>query len=400
MNKPDFLVVGAGIFGLSSAIALRQRGHRVTLLNPGQIPHPLAASTDISKIVRMEYGTDREYMDMAEQAMEGWRDWNDLFGETLYHEVGFWLACRKSMAHPSQAFEQASYENLLAKGYQPQRLPEAEGAPVSDRFPAFADGVYRDGFFQPQAGYAEASKTLVTLAKYARQLGVTVQEGQRVVEILKTQNRARGVKTEVGAVFEAGQVVICAGNFSPFLIPELKPYFRITGHPVFHLRPSEPELFKQNQFPVFGADIANTGWYGFPLHPSEKVVKIANHGTGLELDPALDERLVYPADEAKLRAFLRESLPALADDPIVYTRRCLYTDTLDGHFWISPHPEIKGLTIGTGGSGHGLKMGPVIGEMIATTAEGGRHRWSARYRWRHLEADTVAAEEARNKTEM
>ena len=62
----DFLVLGAGIFGITTAIELIQQGYSVAIINPDQIPHPDAASTDISKIVRMEYGSDIEYMKMVE----------------------------------------------------------------------------------------------------------------------------------------------------------------------------------------------------------------------------------------------------------------------------------------------------------------------------------------------
>ena len=79
----------------------------------------------------------------------------------------------------------------------------------------------------------------------------------------------------------------------------------------------------------------------------------------------------------------------------MFTRRCLYTDSLDDHFWIDNHPEIKGLSISTGGSGHGMKMGPVIGEMTADMAEGKIHQFSQRYRWRHINAATVKAEDCR-----
>jgi glycine/D-amino acid oxidase-like deaminating enzyme len=74
------IVVGAGVFGLSAALELRARGFGVTLLDPGPIPHPLAASTDISKVVRIEYGADALYSQLAEEAREGWLAWNrDLF---------------------------------------------------------------------------------------------------------------------------------------------------------------------------------------------------------------------------------------------------------------------------------------------------------------------------------
>ena len=85
--------------------------------------------------------------------------------------------------------------------------------------------------------------------------------------------------------------------------------------------------------------------------------------------------------------------------PLVYTRRCLYTDTLDGHFWMDNHPEIKGLSVSTGGSGHGFKMAPILGEMTAGVVEGKTHQFSERYRWRHLTDDTLQVMEARHVLE-
>ena len=180
-------------------------------------------------------------------------------------------------------------------------------------------------------------------------------------------------------------------------MPELHPYIQITGHPVFHLKPVDPAPFTPPNLAVFAADIANTGWYGFPFHPKEKVVKIANHGVGLPIHPNQDERVVYDSDIRHFRSFLADTLPSLVEAPIVYTRRCCYTDTLDGHFWIDHHPTIKGLTVGSGGSGHGLKMGPVVGKMIAAKALRQSHKWSERYLWRHLEQSTNQEEEARYK---
>src|SRR5256714_12502618 len=84
------LVAGAGVFGVTAAIELRKRGHAVVLVDPGPLPHPLAASTDISKAVRLEYGADEPYTALAEEAIEGWRRWNRDLG-TLYHEEGLLL---------------------------------------------------------------------------------------------------------------------------------------------------------------------------------------------------------------------------------------------------------------------------------------------------------------------
>ena len=76
LPSSHILVGGAGAFGLAAAVELRRRGHAITVVDPGPLPHPLAASTDISKVIRLEYGPDEPYMALAEQAREGWLAWN------------------------------------------------------------------------------------------------------------------------------------------------------------------------------------------------------------------------------------------------------------------------------------------------------------------------------------
>src|SRR4051812_27944250 len=107
----NVLVVGAGINGVTAAIALERRGHKVTLLDPGPLPHPLAASTDISKAVRSTYGSDEEYTELAERSVRLWRDWNQQFGRTLYHEVGMMFLRREPMRAGDFEFESLEVAN-------------------------------------------------------------------------------------------------------------------------------------------------------------------------------------------------------------------------------------------------------------------------------------------------
>ncbi|MDX1407774.1 MAG: FAD-dependent oxidoreductase [Saprospiraceae bacterium] len=393
MERHDFIIVGAGVFGVSTALALRERGYAVGIVNPGKIPHPLAASTDISKVVRMEYGSDTEYLCMAAESIRRWREWNLDLGETLYHEVGYLLLSGALITPESSSYEATSYFRVLEAGFTPERLTVEQRRA---RFPAIRHERYPDAVYHAVGGFAESGRAVEAMTARARQMGVQVYEGHAVREIRIEKGLACGVQTSAGKTFSAGHVIVCAGNSTPYLVPGLTPFMHVTGHPVFHLKPSNPRMFEMGRFPVFAADIANSGWYGFPLHPREKVVKIANHGDGVRLHPELDPREVYEEDVEALRGFLHHAIPDLADAPLVYTRRCCYTDTLDGHFWIDNHPEIGQLTVGSGGSGHGFKMAPVIGEMIADAALGGDHRWSSRYRWRTLDEATRSQEEARN----
>ena len=197
------IVVGAGVFGIPTALELRRRGWNVTMLGPGPIPHPLAASTDISKVIRMEYGPDVSYMRLAETARAGWLAW-----------IG---------------------------------LVDAAGREV------FAD-----------------------------------------------------------------EVVVAAGVWTAMLVGLPQQCIRPSGHPVFHLRPANPARFQSGLFPVFTADITRTGCYWFPIN-GDGVVKVATHGLGIKLG-ADDARDVQVTDHDRMRGFLAEMLPALADAPVVHTR--------------------------------------------------------------------------------
>ena len=230
------------------------------------------------------------------------------------------------------------------------------------------------------------------MQKKALREGVHIHAGQTAGEFLIDGNRVTGVHTREGATFAAGQTVVAAGAWTHHLLPELASVMKATGHPVFHLRPADPALFAVPNLVTFTADVAHTGWYGFPLL-REGVVKVANHGVGVTLHAEHGERVVHDRDIAHLRAFLAQTFPALVDAEIVYTRRCLYSDTRDGHFWIDRHPSLGGLSVAAGGSGHAFKFGPVLGPLIADVVEGAPNEWASKFRWRDLDA-SVAIEEA------
>ncbi len=387
----DSLIIGAGIFGLTTAIELKDRGQQTAVIDPGPIPHPLAASTDISKVVRMEYGTDEQYMDMVETAVEGWHNWNHEFKTTLYHETGVTMFTKQPMAPGGYEYE--SYQMLLKRGHTPERL-DAYG--INRRFPMWKAWSYVDGFFHSTGGYAESGRVVSALVERARKKGIALLEGESVQEIVQTAGRATAVRTQTGNTYSAATFIVAAGAWTSQLVPDLAPMMKSTGHPVFHLKPASPHLFTPPNFVVFTGDIARTGWYGFPFHPSAGVVKIANHGIGQMLHPSNDERIVSETDEENLRSFLAETFPALVQAPITYTRRCLYCDTLDEHFWIDYHPEVEGLFVAAGGSGHGFKFAPVLGSLVADAVERKANRWLPKFAWRNLTLDVAGEEAARH----
>jgi sarcosine oxidase / L-pipecolate oxidase len=375
-NMLRIIVVGAGINGVTAAIELKKRGHRVSLIDPGPLPHPLAASTDISKAVRAAYGTDEEYAALAERSIELWRRWNSEFDVKLYHEVSF-LFLRQQQMQPGE-FEYESFQMLERRGHKVERIDSEH---LRKRFPAWNAERYHDGFLEREAGYVESSRVVATLIKRAESLGVELREGSRFAALDEANDRVKGVVLQDRQRVASDAVVMAVGAWTPYVLPPTRGFFRAIGQPVFHLRPAQPELFRAECFPVFGADITRTGYYGFPIN-RDGVVKIANHGPGREMSPDSEKRAVTAEEETSLRAFLAETFPALVDAPIIYRRLCMYCDTHDGHFWIARDPERAGLVVAVGDSGHGFKFAPLLGEIIADAVEGQENPLLPKFRWR------------------
>ena len=385
------VVVGAGINGVVAAIELRKRGHDVVLVDPGPLPHPLAASTDISKVVRAAYGPDKEYTELAERSREIWQEWNIEFGVELYHEVGF--LCMRQRPMQAGDFEYESLRLLERRGH---RIERVNSDYLRRHFPAWSADRYRDGFLDFEAGYAESGRAVAVLIKRAKSIGVALREHAKFSGLDETSDRVKGIALESGEKVSADAVVMTVGAWTPYVLPFTGDFFRASGQPVFHLKPAQPELFTPERFPIFGADISATGFYGFPLN-RDGVVKIANHGLGREMSPDSPEGVVTKEEENRMREFLADSFPLLADAAVVFTRVCFYCDTKDGDFWIAPDPERAGLTIAAGDCGHGFKFAPVLGGIIADAVEG---KVNPKFSWRPEVQAGVAKEAARFQGEL
>jgi glycine/D-amino acid oxidase-like deaminating enzyme len=367
------IIVGAGINGVTAAIELKKRGHKVILVDPGPLPHPLAASTDISKAVRAAYGADEDYAELAERSIKRWREWNTKFGIELYHEVGF-LFLRRHPMEPGD-FEYESFKLLERRGHNLERIDAAQ---LRKHFPVWNAELYPDGFLDRESGYAESGLVVATLIEYAKSIGVELREKHKFAAL---RDSGMGIVLEDGREIAGDFVVMATGAWTPYALPVTQKFLRATGHPVFHLKPRNTELFSPERFPVFGADISQTGFYGFPIN-RDGVVKVANHGPGREMSPDSPERVVTTEEEKHMREFLSETFPALADAPIVHTRICLYCDTNDGDFWIARDRDQPGLVIAAGDSGHGFKFAPVLGEIIADAVEEKSNPFLKKFRWR------------------
>ncbi len=386
MTSRSILVLGGGCFGLTAALELRARGWQVTLIDQGAIPHPDAASTDLSKVVRMDYSTDKQHTAMGELSITRWREWNRRWGRDLYHEDGF-LVMSHAQLSPG-GFEHDSYHFLQPRGHTLQRMDSAQ---LHACHPIWNHEHYIDGYFNPSGGWAESGRVMAQLATEARALGVTIIEHVPHPQPCFENNRCTGIRAADGRSWSADLILVAVGAWTPMVLPHLQNVMWATAQTVFHFKPTDPNRFTAPQFPVWGADIARTGWYGFPAN-ADGIVKVANHGAGRRV-LASDPRVMPEGEEERYRTFLRETFPSLADAPVHSHRVCLYCDTFDGAFWIDHDPAHANLIVAAGDSGHAFKFTPVMGGIIADVVEQKPNPWAPRYRWR--EATAISSDGAR-----
>lgn len=350
------------MFGLTAALELKRRGIEPTVLERGPVPHPDAASTDVSKLVRLDYGEDELYTEMAEESAQLFAAWDRRAGERLYHDEGLLMLTRSPMQRGE--LEHDSMACLSKRGHAPKRV---DASWLREHAPAFAPGALVDGYLSPVGGYIESGALVSRLAREAAQQGISIRTETTCREVVVEGGRALGVATESERLF-ADVVLVAQGALSPSLLPWLADIITPVGQPVFLFAPSDVQNYQSPLFWPWAIDIKKTGFYGFPATP-EGLVKVANHGPGQAITGD-GPRVVAPHYEALFRGFLASVLPSLATAKVARTRLCLYADTPDGDFLIDQHPSYENLFVATGDSGHGFKFAPVLGPLIADVMQG------------------------------
>ena len=353
-------VVGAGVFGLSTAIELRRRGHDVTVFERGPIPHPDASSTDVSKAIRRTwYGDVDTYVELVERASVMWREWEEIFGDRVYHQCGQ-LVALGDFGPGTPMYE--SWRFLRSRGIDVELLDAAE---AGARFPQFAFDGGETCVYDRWAGYLESGRAVRFMADAASDLGVRLAERAPVAAVDETAGGVR-VRTKTGG-HDFDAAVVAAGAWLGRLLPTLAAHVRVTRQQMVFVEVDAPERFAHGAFPMFTFDPDKGGWYGFPLL-REGYLKIAEEKIGPEVDADLD-RAVTPEFTGAAFDFLRRRIPEMGRGRLLGGRSCLYANTPDDHFFIDRAPGAARVFAAGGGSGHGFKFGGAIGEVAADAVE-------------------------------
>jgi glycine/D-amino acid oxidase-like deaminating enzyme len=190
--------------------------------------------------------------------------------------------------------------------------------------------------------------------------------------------RVEKVEAAGKPVVDAGTFVYACGAWLPKLFPDLlQGRIHPTRQEVFFFGAAAGDRrFAPPAMPIcidFGGEV-----YGIP-DLENRGFKAGPDRHGPAFDPDSGERVVTAEGIAAARRFLAQRFPALKDAPLIETRVCQYENTSNGDFLIDRHPEMENAWLVGGGSGHGFKHGPALGEYVAARIlEGGapEHRFT------------------------
>lgn len=350
----DVAVFGAGVFGSWTALWLQRAGLKVALIDAYGAAHSRSSSGGESRIIRMGYGADEIYTRWSHRSLGLWKQ---LFAETgkpeLFQPTGvLW------MARENDPYSLATLATLQTVGIKFEQLRRDE---LNRRYPQINFGDISWAIYEPDSGALLARRAVQTVAEEF------VRGGDLLIEAaLKPTGSGKlgTVKTVSGNEIKAGTFVFACGPWLPKLFPELLANrIHPTRQEVFFFgSPAGNQQFASPQMPTwidFGGE-----FYGLP-DMEHRGFKVALDRHGAAIDPDLAERTTTPEILSEVRGFLAERFPALKDAPVIETRVCQYENTSNGNFLIDRHPDFDNVWLVGGGSGHGFKHGPALGEYVA-----------------------------------
>lgn len=353
------VVIGAGAFGGWTALHLVERGYDVTLVDAYGPGSARATSGDESRGLRFAYGSREVYTRLAVEARKHWLRRQEEWGVTIALPTGRLTLAKEPTTSMRRA--QAIFD---ARGLPYEYLDAAE---IRYRWPGFGPEGLVMGLYEPEALALRANTSCQVVAEAVQRAGGRIVVGKALAP--RGTGRITGVALENGDTLEGDAFVFACGPWLPKLFPELlggrirvlRRDVLLFGTPAGDARFSYPNLpnWTESGQRVYGfPDVFGAGF------------KVAPSGGSETIDPDTDDR--FPAQQSieRARKYLALRFPDLAGQPLVHYRVCQLEMAPGEHFIIDRHPEMENVWIAGGGSGHGFKHGPALGDYIARRVTG------------------------------
>lgn len=350
------VVIGAGAFGGWTALYLLRSGARVTLLDAWGPGNSRASSGGETRVIRGVYGPGQPYTRLAARAMELWREHEAEWKKKIFHPVGvLW------MVEGEGAFERGSLPLLKDARIPFEQLSASE---LARRWPQISFANIEWGIYEPHSGYLLARASAQAVVDQFVAEGGEYRQASSRTDGLESGDW-RGLALSDGSRLIADRFIFACGPWLGKLFPHtVGSHFVSTKQDVFFFgTPAGDQRYNEGNIPVW-ADHGDHFMYGIPGNQG-RGFKMADDTRGPEFDPTSGLRLVSERGLVEAQRYLAYRFPGMKDSPLLETRVCQYENTTDHNFIVDRHPANANVWIVGGGSGHGFKHGPALGEMVA-----------------------------------
>lgn len=356
MKRYDFAIIGAGVLGAWTAHYLRQSGASVCLLDAYGPANSRASSGGETRVIRMGYGPDELYTRWSMRSLPQWEELAQRTGRELFHKTGvLWLGNKED------AYLKSLCSVLAQSGVQIEELTATE---IARRWPQLRFHDVNYGVLEPTSGLLMARASVQALTQDLIRSGVEYLP--LAAEPPQGSGKLAELRTSNGESISAGTFIFACGPWLPKIFPGLlHDRIFVTRQEVFFLGTSPGNAdFRSPLMPVWLHRTYDALPYALP-DIEGRGFKIAFDRHGERFDPDTGMRVVPQASVDHLRAYLRQYIPILEHAPIVETRVCQYENTWNGDFLVDQHPDFRDVWLAGGGSGHGFKHGPALGEYLS-----------------------------------
>ena len=331
----------------------------VTLVDAHGPGNSRASSGGETRILRIGYGADELYSRWSMRALGIWKQFAEEAGEPLFHPTGvLWLA------DDGDEYTKQSYDAAKRAKAKVEKLTPAE---IGKRWPQFAIDDVTWASFEPNSGVLMARRAVAAVVTNCEARGVIYACAD--IEPGKLEGRVTSVRLRGSGSIKAGAFVFACGPWLPKLFPEvLANRMYITRQEVFFFGvPPGESAYGAPNLPTWLRH--RDDFYGMPDIES-RGLKLSCDRHGAAFDPETGSR-VPSAEGAELALqYLVRRFPGMKGAPVVESRVCQYENSSNGDFILDRHPECENVWIAGGGSGHGFKHGPVVGEYCAALVRG------------------------------
>ena len=355
-SKYDIIIVGGGIMGSATAYSLMQADNRLKLVVIEKDPSYSRASTTLSMSnARIQFSL-KQNVQISQYAFETLErfDKNMAVGDKIPH-IGFKREGNLFVVN-AQGFESATSAIQLQKDLGCDILwlsPEE----ITAQYPLYHMKAYVGGTFGPQDGYFDAYAALMGYKAKALAMGARYMEDE-VTGIRRANKRVEGVHLASGSVLEAGVVINCAGAWAAQVAR--------TAHVDLPIDPVKRQVF------VLDTTVKPERPLPLTVLPSDLYFRTETGGHIL-LGKSMDEDPVgfdFSWDEKRfydvLWPELAEFVPAFDTLKLIRGWAGLYAvNRMDSNAILGEWPEIKGLFLANGFSGHGLQQAPAVGRYLS-----------------------------------